>query len=114
MAIGTGLGGGRDPVASFVSPYGMTTVGSYALVAQRHMHQYGTAFSMFLPETGEVLHQDDDCVVPADELVIPGKPPKKKVVEPPPPPPSSPKKTEDVREGLVEDIWDIPGRGCYH
>merc|ERR1711969_454827 len=42
MAIGTGLGGGRDPVASFVSPYGMTTVGSYALVAQRHMHQYGT------------------------------------------------------------------------
>ena len=42
MAIGTGLGGGRDPVASFVSPYGMTTVGSYALVAQRHMHEYGT------------------------------------------------------------------------
>lgn len=42
MAIGTGLGGGRDPVASFVSPYGMTTVGSYALVAQRHMHEFGT------------------------------------------------------------------------
>ena len=43
MAIGTGMGGGgRDPVASFVSPYGMTTVGSYALVAQRHMHEYGT------------------------------------------------------------------------
>jgi len=42
MAIGTGLGGGRDPVASFVSPYGMTTVGSYALVAERHMFQYGT------------------------------------------------------------------------
>jgi len=44
MAIGTGLGGGasRDPVQSFVSPYGMTTVGSYALVAQRHMHLYGT------------------------------------------------------------------------
>lgn len=44
MAIGTGLGGGasRDPVQSFISPYGMTTVGSYALVAQRHMHLYGT------------------------------------------------------------------------
>ena len=43
MAIGTGgRGGGRDPEASFVSPYGLTTVGSYALVAQRHMHEYGT------------------------------------------------------------------------
>lgn len=42
MAIGTGMGGGRDATASFVSPYGMTTVGSYALVAQRHMHQFGT------------------------------------------------------------------------
>ncbi len=43
MAIGTGMaGGGRDPVASFASPYGVTTVGSYALVAQRHMHLYGT------------------------------------------------------------------------
>ncbi len=43
MAIGTGLGGGgRDPAGAFIAPYGMTTVGSYALVAQRHMHQYGT------------------------------------------------------------------------
>ncbi|MBW2229373.1 MAG: thiolase [Deltaproteobacteria bacterium] len=43
MAIGTGLGGGgRDPEAAFVAPYGMTTVGSYALVARRHMHLYGT------------------------------------------------------------------------
>ncbi len=43
MAIGTGLGGGsRDPNQAFVGPYGMTTVGSYALVAQRHMHLYGT------------------------------------------------------------------------
>ncbi|MCZ6462706.1 MAG: acetyl-CoA acetyltransferase [Proteobacteria bacterium] len=43
LAIGTGLGGGgRDPAQAFVSPYGMTTVGSYALVAQRHMHEYGT------------------------------------------------------------------------
>ncbi len=43
MAIGTGMGGaGRDPTAAFISPYGMTTVGSYALVAQRHMHLYGT------------------------------------------------------------------------
>jgi acetyl-CoA acetyltransferase len=43
MAIGTGMGGAsRDPAQSFISPYGMTTVGSYALVAQRHMHLYGT------------------------------------------------------------------------
>jgi acetyl-CoA C-acetyltransferase len=43
MAIGTGMGGGgKDANAAFIAPYGMTTVGSYALVAQRHMHQYGT------------------------------------------------------------------------
>jgi acetyl-CoA acetyltransferase len=42
VAIGTGMGGGRDAGSSFVSPYGLTTVGSYALVAQRHMERYGT------------------------------------------------------------------------
>jgi acetyl-CoA acetyltransferase len=43
LAIGTGMGGGGgNPEAAFTTPYGMTTVGSYALVAQRHMHQYGT------------------------------------------------------------------------
>ena len=44
MAIGTGMGGGerRDPAASFTSPYGMTTVGSYALVAQLHKQRFGT------------------------------------------------------------------------
>jgi acetyl-CoA acetyltransferase len=43
LAIGTGMGGAaRDAAGSFVGPYGMTTVGSYALVAQRHMHEYGT------------------------------------------------------------------------
>jgi len=42
LAIGTGMGSGRDAGASFVSPYGLTTVGSYALVAQRHMQRYGT------------------------------------------------------------------------
>jgi len=43
LAIGTGMGGaGRDPAAAFFAPYGMTTVGSYALVAQRHMQRYGT------------------------------------------------------------------------
>lgn len=43
LAIGTGLGGGgRDPAQAFVGPYGLTTVGSYALVARRHMEQYGT------------------------------------------------------------------------
>ena len=58
--------------------------------------------------SSKALHQDDDCVVPADELVTPGKPPKKKVVEPPPPPVSSPKKTEDVREGVVERLKGDP------
>jgi acetyl-CoA C-acetyltransferase len=43
MAIGTGMGGeSRDPAASFTSPYGMTTVGSYALVAQLHRQRFGT------------------------------------------------------------------------
>ena len=42
MAIGTGQSGGRDPGAAFVSPYGMTLVSSYAMVARRHMHEYGT------------------------------------------------------------------------
>ena len=42
MAIGTGASGGRDPSAAFVSPYGMTLVSSYAMVAQRHMYEYGT------------------------------------------------------------------------
>jgi acetyl-CoA acetyltransferase len=43
MAIGTGMGGGGGSAAgAFLSPYGMTTVGSYAMVAQRHMHEYGT------------------------------------------------------------------------
>lgn len=43
LAIGTGMGGERrDPSASFTTPYGMTTVGSYALVAQLHKHRYGT------------------------------------------------------------------------
>ena len=43
MAIGTGMrhGGGNDREA-FQTPYGMTTVGSYALVAQLHMQKYGT------------------------------------------------------------------------
>ncbi|MEO5901198.1 MAG: acetyl-CoA acetyltransferase, partial [Ilumatobacteraceae bacterium] len=44
MAIGTGMGGGerRDPATSFVNPYGMTIVGSYALIAQLHRQRYGT------------------------------------------------------------------------
>ena len=42
MAIGTGGRIGREPMAAFVAPYGLTTVGAYALVAQRHMQQYGT------------------------------------------------------------------------
>ncbi len=43
QASGTGGGGGGAAGgAALVGPYGLTTVGSYALVAQRHMHQYGT------------------------------------------------------------------------
>ena len=42
MAIGTGNSGGRDPGSAFQSPYGMTLVSSYAMVAQRHMHEFGT------------------------------------------------------------------------
>src|SRR5438128_6427274 len=30
------------PPDAFEAPYGPTIVGSYALVAQRHMHEYGT------------------------------------------------------------------------
>ena len=43
-AIGTGGygGGGRNPSEAWTGPYGMTTVGSYALVAQLHMNKYGT------------------------------------------------------------------------
>jgi acetyl-CoA acetyltransferase len=43
VAIGTGMGGGgKDPAASFSGPYGMTTVGSYAMYANLHMQKYGT------------------------------------------------------------------------
>ena len=47
MAIGTGGGGGRgrgggDPAGGFDAPYGITTIGGYAMVARRHMEQYGT------------------------------------------------------------------------
>lgn len=42
MAIGTGDTSMRDPGAAFVSPYGMPLVASYAMVAQRHRHLYGT------------------------------------------------------------------------
>jgi acetyl-CoA acetyltransferase len=43
FAIGTGGGGGGgDPCDQFEFPYGPTTVGAYAMIAQRHMHDYGT------------------------------------------------------------------------
>tara|TARA_Y100001970_G_scaffold37499_1_gene46359 strand:- start:37918 stop:39090 length:1173 start_codon:yes stop_codon:yes gene_type:complete len=43
MAIGTGgSGGSRNPDTAFSSPYGMTTVGSYAMYANLHMSTYGT------------------------------------------------------------------------
>src|SRR5216683_1543071 len=43
FAIGTGGGGGGgDPCDQYEFPYGPTTVGAYAMIAQRHMHEYGT------------------------------------------------------------------------
>lgn len=42
VAIGTGGRHGADPATSFVTPYGMTTVGSYAMYANLHMERYGT------------------------------------------------------------------------
>jgi acetyl-CoA acetyltransferase len=42
FAIGTGGGFLSDPPDSFEAPFGPTIVGSYALVAQRHMHEYHT------------------------------------------------------------------------
>jgi acetyl-CoA C-acetyltransferase len=42
FAIGTGGGMVSDPPDAFEAPFGPTIVGSYALVAQRHMHEYGT------------------------------------------------------------------------
>ncbi|MBO0701807.1 MAG: hypothetical protein J2P38_02665 [Candidatus Dormibacteraeota bacterium] len=43
-AIGTGGRGGQAPTpsANMENPYGLTLVGNYALVAARHMHEYGT------------------------------------------------------------------------
>src|ERR1039458_5602612 len=44
FAIGTGgeRGGAGDPCDQYEIPFGPTTVGAYAMVAQRHMHDYGT------------------------------------------------------------------------
>jgi acetyl-CoA C-acetyltransferase len=42
FAIGTGGGFSQDPPDAFDIPYGPTIVGAYGLVAQRHMHEYGT------------------------------------------------------------------------
>ena len=37
-----GAAGGADTCDQFEIPFGVTTVGAYAMVAQRHMHEYGT------------------------------------------------------------------------
>jgi acetyl-CoA C-acetyltransferase len=42
FAIGTGGASGGDPSEQFENCYGPTTVGDYALTAQRHMHEFGT------------------------------------------------------------------------
>jgi acetyl-CoA acetyltransferase len=40
--VGAGAGGASDPCDQYEAPFGVTTVGAYAMVAQRHMHDYGT------------------------------------------------------------------------
>lgn len=42
FAVGTGGVSAGEPPDQFESPYGPTVVGSYALAAQRHMHEFGT------------------------------------------------------------------------
>jgi acetyl-CoA C-acetyltransferase len=42
LAIGTGARSHRGPVGNMEAPYGLTLVGNYAMVARRHLHQYGT------------------------------------------------------------------------
>lgn len=42
FAVGTGGVGMGDPPDQFESVYGPTIVGAYAMVAQRHMHEFGT------------------------------------------------------------------------
>jgi acetyl-CoA C-acetyltransferase len=43
FAIGTGgVAGGGEPCDQYELPFGPTTVGSYAMIAARHMHDYGT------------------------------------------------------------------------
>jgi acetyl-CoA C-acetyltransferase len=42
FAIGTGGGSAGDPPDQFEASFGATLVGAYAMVAQRHMHEFGT------------------------------------------------------------------------
>ena len=42
FAVGTGGASGGDPPEQFEACYGPTTVGDYALAAQRHMYEFGT------------------------------------------------------------------------
>ena len=42
FAVGTGGGTGGDPPDVMEAVYGPTIVGAYGMVAQRHMHEYGT------------------------------------------------------------------------
>jgi acetyl-CoA C-acetyltransferase len=37
-----GAGGYGDPIANMEEPYGVTLISNYAMVAQRHMYEYGT------------------------------------------------------------------------
>jgi acetyl-CoA C-acetyltransferase len=42
-SMGGGMGAGAaSPLSNMTDPWGMTLIANYAMVAQRHMHQYGT------------------------------------------------------------------------
>jgi acetyl-CoA acetyltransferase len=69
MEIGTGGRGGGDAASAFVSPYGLTTVGGYAMAAQRHMHEYGTT-SEQLAEIAVTMRRHA-CLNPAAKMRTP-------------------------------------------
>ena len=54
QSAGTGGAGSGDPPEQFESCYGPTTVGDYALTAQRHMHEFGTTIPVCTSPTPEL------------------------------------------------------------
>ncbi|MFN8602810.1 MAG: acetyl-CoA acetyltransferase [Candidatus Binatia bacterium] len=56
FAIGTGGGFSQDPPDAFDIPYGPTIVGAYGMVAQRHMHEYGTTSEQLAEIAATIRH----------------------------------------------------------